>query len=211
MRTDSLICVLAADSAPRRSFELRFVSMLTCGILVAAFTFLFLVGFRHDIIVAAQSLRFLFKFVVMLALAVIASAIARRSGDPIGKMQSWMTAIVFIPVLLAGAVVLELLAIPSSEWIHRLIGHDAWRCMTLIPLLSAGPLACLLLALRDGAPARPGFAGAMAGLGASGIAATLYAMNCADDSPLFIATWFSLAILVVTVAGYLTGRRLLAW
>jgi hypothetical protein len=51
----------------------------------------------------------------------------------------------------------------------------------------------------------------MAGLGASGIAATLYATNCADDSPLFIATWFSLAILVVTVAGYLTGRRLLAW
>jgi len=166
---------------------------------------------RVNILVAAQSLRFLFKFVVMLALAVIASAIARRSGDPIGKMQRWMKAIAFIPVLLAGAVVLELLAIPSDEWINRLIGHDAWRCMTLIPFLSAGPLACLLLALRDGAPARPGFAGAMAGLGASGIAATLYAMNCADDSPLFIATWFSLAILVVTVAGYLTGRRLLAW
>jgi hypothetical protein len=211
MRTDSLIGILAADSAPRRSFELRFVSMLACGIVVAAFTFLFLVGFRHDIAVAAQSLRFLFKFVVMLALAVIASAIARRSGDPIGKMQSWMKAVAFIPVLLAGAVVLELLAIPSGDWIDRLIGHDAWRCMTLIPLLSAGPLACLLFALRDGAPARPGFAGAMAGLGASGIAATLYAMNCADDSPLFIATWFSLAILVVTVAGYLTGRRLLAW
>ena len=211
MRTDNLICVLAADSAPRRSFELQFVLMVTCGIAVAAITFLVLVGFRHDILLAIQSFRFLFKFVVMLALAMTASATAHRSGDPIGNTRRWMKTIAISPILLAVAVVLELFVVPSGEWSNRLVGHDAWRCMTLIPLLSAGPLVCLLLALRQGAPARPGWAGAMAGLAASGIAATFYATNCADDSPLFIATWFSLAILVVTVAGYLTGRRVLAW
>jgi hypothetical protein len=51
----------------------------------------------------------------------------------------------------------------------------------------------------------------MAGLAAGGIAATFYATNCADDSPLFVATWFSLATLIVAASGYLMGRRLLAW
>jgi len=211
MKTENLICILAADAALRRSFASRFASMLACGIAIAAIAFLSLVGFRHDLPEAAQSLRFLFKFVVMLGLAVIAIVIARRSGSPNGDMRRWTKAIAFIPMLLAGAVVLELVSLPSGEWAHRLVGHDAWRCMALIPFLSAGPLACMLVALRHGAPAQPGLAGAMAGLAASGIATTLYAMNCADDSPLFIATWFSLAILIVTTAGYLAGRRLLVW
>jgi hypothetical protein len=211
MRTENLICVLTADAAPSRSFASRFVLMLASGIAIAAVAFLGLVGFRHDLLAAAQSLRFLFKVVVMLGLALTAIAIARRSGDPNGNMHRWTKAIAFIPILLAGAVALELVALPSGEWANRLVGHEAWRCMTLIPFLSAGPLACLLLALRHGAPAEPGLAGAMAGLAASGIAATLYATNCTDDSPLFVATWFSLAILIVTAAGYLAGRRLLVW
>jgi len=211
MRTGHLINVLAEDAAARPSFEQHFVRMLACGIAVAAVTFLLLVGFRHDILTAVHSPRFLFKFVVTLALAVTASAVARRAGDPSGNIYGWITAVAFVPVLLAAAVALELVAVPSGEWMQRLIGHDAWRCVVLIPFLSAGPLSCLLLALRQGAPMRPGFAGAMAGLGASGIAATFYAANCTDDSPLFIAAWFSLAILIVTATGYLAGRRLLAW
>jgi hypothetical protein len=211
MRTNRLISALAADAAFRRGFRSRFALMLGCGIAVAAAAFFVLVGFRHDLLQAVQSLRFLFKFVVTMVLAVSATAIAQRSGDPSRNIGPWMKAMAFAPIFLAGAVGLELVATPSAEWAGRLIGHDAWRCMTLIPFLSIGPLACLLLALRHGAPARPGFAGAIAGLGASGIAATLYATNCADDSPLFIATWFSLAVLSVTAAGYLTGRRLLAW
>jgi hypothetical protein len=211
MRTDHLIDVLAADAAPRRNFGRHFVRMLACGFVIASATFLLLVGVRHDILVAVDSPRFLFKYVVMLALAVTASAGTHRAGDPSGNLYPWMKAVALVPILLAGAIVLELVTVPSGEWGHRLIGHDAWRCMMLIPFLSAGPLGCLLLALRQGAPTRPGFAGAMAGLCASGIAATLYAANCTDDSPLFIATWFSLAILIVTAAGYLAGRRLLTW
>ena len=41
--------------------------------------------------------------------------------------------------------------------------------------------------------------------------ATLYAFHCFDDSPLFVATWYTLATLVVTAAGALVGRRLLRW
>jgi hypothetical protein len=68
-----------------------------------------------------------------------------------------------------------------------------------------------MMVLRHGAPSNPGWTGATAGLAASGIAATLYASNCNDDSPLFVATWYPIAILAVSAAGYLIGRRVLKW
>jgi hypothetical protein len=46
---------------------------------------------------------------------------------------------------------------------------------------------------------------------AGGLAAALYALQCTDDSPLFIVTWYSLAIAAVTLIGTLAGRRLLRW
>ena len=93
----------------------------------------------------------------------------------------------------------------------HLVGHNARHCLTLIPLLSFGPLACLLAALHKGAPSSPGLAGAVAGLAASGIAATFYAANCTDDSALFVMTWYPIATLIVTIGGYLVGRNLLRW
>jgi len=108
-------------------------------------------------------------------------------------------------------VLIELLIVPASQWMPRLIGHNADRCLVLIPFLSIGPLACILIALRRGAPSSPGLTGAVAGLAASGIAATFYAANCRDDSPLFLVTWYPIAILMVTTIGYLIGRKLLNW
>jgi len=43
------------------------------------------------------------------------------------------------------------------------------------------------------------------------LAAALYALHCTDDSPLFVATWYSLAIAGVTVLGWAVGSRLLRW
>ncbi len=54
-------------------------------------------------------------------------------------------------------------------------------------------------------------AGSIAGLAASGIAATFYAANCTDDSALFVITWYPIAALIVTTTGYLVGRKLLRW
>jgi hypothetical protein len=53
--------------------------------------------------------------------------------------------------------------------------------------------------------------GAVAGLLAGGLAATLYATHCPDDSPLFVAIWYSLAIALVVLAGAVVGRRVLRW
>jgi hypothetical protein len=91
----------------------------------------------------------------------------------------------------------------------RLVGSNSRVCMTAIPLLSLPLLAAALAALRHGAPTRPAVAGAVAGLLSAGLAATLYASHCTDDSPLFVATWYTLATLLVTAIGALAGSRVL--
>jgi len=118
----------------------------------------------------------------------------------------------YVPfTLLLMALACELMVTPPSLWMSKLVGHNSLHCLSLIPLFAIGPLAALLYALRQGAPARPGLAGVLAGLAASGIAAIFYATNCTDDSPLFVATWYSLATAIVAGIGYVAGSRLLRW
>jgi hypothetical protein len=91
----------------------------------------------------------------------------------------------------------------------RLIGDNSRVCMTAIPLMSLPLLAAALIGLRRGAPSRPAVAGAIAGLLSAGFAATLYASHCTDDSPLFVATWYTIATALVTAVGALVGSKVL--
>ena len=81
----------------------------------------------------------------------------------------------------------------------------------MIPLLSLPTFATVLYGLRSGAPASPMIAGAICGLLSAGIAATLYASHCTDDSPLFVALWYPIGFALMTMLGALIGRRLLRW
>ena len=211
MKTDDLIELLVKDLAPSWRFRSIVAWAVAGGILIAAVLFFAGVGFRPDISEAVESNRFLFKFCVTVLLAVTAIWVTLSVGRPVGRLAHRGVALAIAPALLACAAVVELLVLPESQWMPRLIGNNARHCLTLIPLLSVGPLACLLAALRKGAPSSPGLAGAVAGLAASGIAATFYAANCTDDSALFVITWYSIATLIVTTAGYLIGRKLLRW
>lgn len=105
----------------------------------------------------------------------------------------------------------EPLTTQAQSWMPRLLGHNARHCVSLIPLLSLPMLICLLAALRRGAPLHPTLAGASAGLVAGGLSTLLYALTCQDDSPLFVATWYSTAIAIVTTAAACVGRRALRW
>jgi hypothetical protein len=211
VKTDDLIDLLAKDSDRPWGFRSMLAGAVAGGIIVAAILFFIGIGFRPDIFEAVKSNRFQFKFVVTVSLAVSAIFVAQSVGRPGGSLAHRGLALAIAPALLACAAAVELLVLPENQWMPHLVGHNARYCLTLIPLLSIGPLACLLAALREGAPSSPGLAGAVAGLAASGIAATFYAANCTDDSALFVITWYPIATLIVTTAGYLIGRTLLRW
>jgi hypothetical protein len=210
VKTDNLIELFVKDLTPWR-FRSVVAWAVVGGTIIAAILFFAGVGFRPDISEAVTSGRFLFKFVVTASLAVTAIWVTLSIGRPEGGLAQRGLALSIAPALLACAAAIELMVLPESQWMPHLVGRNARMCLTVIPVLSIGPLACLLAALRAGAPSRPGLAGAIAGLAASGIAATFYAANCTDDSALFVMTWYPIATLIVTTAGYLVGRKLLRW
>ena len=119
----------------------------------------------------------------------------------------WLLA---LPVGLLGIGIVADFAVPQRvNWEGRLVGSNSMACMSSIPLFSAPFLIATLLMLRKGATSHPMLLGALAGLMSAGLGATLYASHCADDSPLFVATWYTLAAAFVTLVGAMAGRRVL--
>lgn len=212
MKTEDLIKAMKADVA-RPPMPLASAWWLALGgaTLLAAIAFFLLIGPRADISQAAQTIRFLFKFVPTLLTAAVAFALLRSLSRPDiepGRPFRWLMA---TPLVLAAAVVAELIAVPSEQWGTVWWGSNIAICLTFIPLIGIGPLAVFLLALRHGAPTRPGLAGTVAGLLAGGLAATFYAAHCTDDSPLFVATWYSIAVAGLAALGGIIGRRVARW
>lgn len=210
MNTEDLIHALVADgSRPVVPIERTLLRASGAAFILAGLS-LFLRHPRLDIVAAFSSAPFVFKVILMLVLTgtcIVAFVDAARPVSAPGRHLALMLA----PLLLTGGVLAELVTAPSAAWSARLIGHNAAHCLTFIPLISLAPLACLLLALRSGAPRHPTLAGASAGLLAGALGATVYALTCPDDSPLFIAAWYSGALAIIATTSAAIGRRLLRW
>lgn len=209
MKTDDLIRALASDriEAPRPQRAVAWA--LAAGVGLSVLAFALALGPRPDIAQAATTLRFVFKPVLMLALAGLAWLVLLRLAEPGARTRSWL--LLLVPAALVLAVTSELASLPPAAWSAAMIGSNWPFCLTLVPLLSVPPAVALLLALRGSAPTHPALAGGAAGLVAGGFAAALYALNCTDDSPLFVALWYSIAIAIVTLASARAGARLLRW
>lgn len=212
METDGLIRALAADNTSRGVSMTRAWWTAGCAaVAVAAIVFFASIGPRPDFATVAGTPRFLFKFVATLSLLLTAFAALRVLARPGGSTRSALAMLMMAPALLVVAVVAEVMVVPTNQLGSRWLGSNALLCMTFIPLIGIGPLAAAILLLRHAAPTRPTIAGAVGGLAAGGIAATFYAAHCIDDSPLFVATWYPLAILVLTAAGTIAGKVWLRW
>ncbi len=214
MRTEDLIYALAEDHAARPqpgSLQRTFGVAVAVGLTIAAIAFALTLGVRPDISRAMQTWRFDFKLVMTATLAITSAWLVWRLSRPAVDARPAEMAMAMAPLLLLCAVIYELWSVPEPEWLPRAIGSNSVACLLSISFLSLAPLGGAFYALRQGAPLRPGFAGAAAGLLASALAAMLYALHCPDDSPLFGAIWYSAAIALVTVTGMIAGRRFLRW
>jgi len=210
METEQLIRTLAADNAHRaRPVGLVLALALLAAAPVSMAMFLTELGVRPDVMTAMHNPFFDLKFVVTLALAISAIVVSLHLSRPEASLKGWAW-LLLIPVgILATAMAGEMMMPQRLPMMTRLIGSNSRVCMTAIPLLSLPLLAAALIGLRHGAPTRPAVAGAIAGLLSAGLAATLYASHCTDDSPLFVATWYPIAIALVTAIGALAGSRVL--
>jgi hypothetical protein len=211
MKTEALIRALALDAARPFVPVRRLLAIALCGGVTASLLlFALLLQPRPDIASALYSPGFCLKVAAAACLALTALALLGELARPLPRNRS-LGLLAIAPLLLAAGVAIELATFPSDTWHARLVGRNALHCLALVPLLAAAPAGCLFFALRRAAPARPGLAGAVAGLSAGGIGAILYALTCPDDSPLFVSTWYSLAIAVVTGVCFMLARRWLRW
>ena len=213
MRTEQLIRALAADGGKAGvPLGQRLAAALAVGLAASAVLFAWMLGPRPDFAsVLVSDARFGLKFLVALTLATAAAGLALRLVRPGAASGLWWVAMLAAPMLLLLGIAYELASMPAATWLPRLIGRNAVVCLTSVPLLAAPILAAMLFILRDGAPLRPALAGAAAGLAAGGLGAALYAAHCTDDSPLFVAAWYGVAIAAVAAAGALAGARWLRW
>ena len=210
MDTDQLIRTLSADNTHRTrpvGFALM-LALLAAG-SVSLLMFFAELGIRPDVMTAMRNPFFGLKFAVTLALAIAAIAVSLHLSRPEASLRGFGWLLLIPAGLLTAGIGGEMMMPQRLPMLTRLIGSNSRVCLTVIPLLSLPILVGALIGLRHGAPARPALAGAVAGLLSAGFAATLYASHCTDDSPLFVATWYTISTALVTAVGALAGSRLL--
>ena len=210
METDQLIRTLAADNAHRaRPVGFVLALALLAAAPVSVGIFFAGLGVRPDVMTAMHNPFFDLKFAVTLALAISAIAVSLHLARPEASLHGWAWLLLIPAGILVAGISGEMMMPQRLPMMTRLVGSNSRLCMMAIPLMSLPLLAAALFGLRHGAPARPAVAGAIAGLLAAGLAATLYASHCTDDSPLFVATWYSIATAAVAAIGALAGSRVL--
>src|SRR5262249_33981686 len=110
MKTDDLIRAMTSDLAPPGpSIERRFAVALLPGVLVALALFAVTLGPRGDLALVAGDMRFLFKFVVTLLLALCSALLVWRLVRPGAPARLQIATLAFVPLVLAagGLVVSE--------------------------------------------------------------------------------------------------------
>jgi hypothetical protein len=212
VKTSELITALAADPVPEPiRLGRRVGAALVVGFVGSLALYVPMLGPRPDIAAASDTMRFWLKFVDSFAFAAPTLLLTLRLAHPDAKPKVLALWLLAPFILLAAGVIAELMLMPQTTWMPRLVGSNAMHCMTMIPMLAAPVLVALIVALRAGAPLHPGLTGALAGAAAAGVGGLLYASSCPDDSPLFVGTWYPLATLICMGVGALSGRRFLAW
>jgi len=214
MRTDELINTLVADHAAQpgpKPVGHGLVMAIIGGLAISYALFSLTLGVRPDFISALGTWRYDMKLGVNLVLMIAATWVALRLSRPTATPLTAMRALMVPVLLLLAAVLYELVTVSVSAWPSRAMGVNGVMCVASILFLSLLPLTATIYALRQGAPTSPAVMGAVGGLLAGALGATVFAMHCTNDSPLFVAIWYALAIGLMSIFGLLVGKRALRW
>ncbi len=210
MNTSQLINALSLDSGRPPFLGRSWSVTVGLGFMAAVLLMAVTLEPRPDLMQVAMTWRFLAKLALGMSLAGVSLAMARQVSRPeMSSVPFWLGAIPL--AVMCQASLAELILVPASEWLPRMIGSNALWCLSYIPILSLPPLAITLGTMRYGATTNPGMAGAIAGLFSGALGATAYALHCDDDSPFFVALWYSIGIACVCAIGSLVARRVLRW
>lgn len=212
MKTEDLITRLAAEAPATAPISGGRVVMagLLAG-LPALALLLGLLGMRPDFMAAMAVPVTTLKMVLPAAIALLAGGAALRLMRPEGRVGLAGPALAGLALVALALVVWRLVVLSAPQIPVALMGRTAPQCLFLLLGLATGPFLAVFWGLRAGASTRPALTGGLAGLAAGGAAATLYALHCPEDDPLFFVFWYGGAILLSGLAGMVAGARGLRW
>ena len=213
MKTDDLIDVLSTNVQPvdpqriTRNLQIAIIA----GLSLALVSGIAALGVRWDVRNPGAFGFLVLKVAFGVAVTILGAHYLLKHARPGGEMRSWilLTGVPFVAVMaLAGA---SLISAPASHWDDMVMGEQWLECLLSIPVIAVAPFAVIMWAVRKAAPTNLTRTGALAGLVAGGVSAIAYALHCTDDSLPFVALWYGGTIVLCTLAGALTGPRLLRW
>ena len=210
MKTEDLIGALAADTLPRTSVRQRLARAVPAAVLLSLAAFLAVWGTRPDLAAVLASSTVV-KTLAPLLLAGLAGALALGLSRPEARPTGRTLALGAFAAAILAAFVTALARAGDMGLVASLAKPSLAICLLSIPVLSLPILAGALWALSAGAPLRPGRAGAVAGLAAGGLSASIYSFYCDQDAALFFLPAYAVAILFVALIGSVAGARMLAW
>jgi hypothetical protein len=213
MNTDRLIDMLSTNLEPVKSGQLwkTLGWAIVIGLVAAFGVMLACFGIRSDLVAGNHSGALALKIVFALSLVGTGAAFLIKSMVP-GQQEGHRFALIFLPFFAAGAtafaIVVRQPALASGGMIE---GAAVALCLFCIPFLAIIPFALLIWALRKGAPTDLRRSGAVAGLVAGAIGATVYSFSCPSDSWLFVFLGYTAAVALCSIVGAQVGPRLLRW
>ena len=212
MKTGHLIEALAADARiGRGTIATTAAIALSASALLTMVIFFGVMGLRPDIGSRAVLAAVGDKLAVTLSMAAVGLILTMRLTRPEALGKKSLLLLLLPVAVLATVVAANFWQSGATGWQQHMIGKNGLHCLMAIPMLGILPLAAVVLTLARGAVTQHASAGIAAGVAAAGISASFYALYCPDDSPLFIALWYSAATLILVGAGYAVCRRMLRW
>jgi len=212
LKTDDLINLLVKDL---NSFSIRpstaILAALLAGATLASIFLILIPGCRPDFTVIFSIARFPITATLPLFFTTCAAAALTRLTRPAVLVGPWLWMLLAVSILLAAAGLVEVASISTRSLIPAFSGWQFLQTLGHLIILSIAPLLCLVAALLQAAPTRPGLAGALAGLTAGGIAVTLHMAFASDDGSLFSALAYSIAMTLVCLTGTVVGTVFLKW
>jgi hypothetical protein len=209
--TDDLIRSMAMEAGLGRAhagmwFERRLGFAAVAALVIGAGLAILLFGIAPTLATAPPGALFWHKVVCALTLAAGGFLLVCSLARPDGSGRP-------VAALLPGATLLAFGGITDQSGFPVMgqSGQSVPICLGAIVLLSLPALALILGVLRTGAPTRPTMAGTVAGLMSGALGAAAYAVACKNDGGLFVAIWYSTAIVIVGALGAIVGRRVLLW
>ncbi len=212
MKTDDLIRAMAADRTRQRPVDQILALALAVGAAAAALLFWGAYGVRPDLAEALRQAGTIAKHLFPAAILVAAFGACLRLARPEARPGVWGWAVAATLGLGLAAFLGAALTRPASDWVSGIAGrHGPLVCLIGVPSVSLPVLAAAFWALRRGASLHPRLSGALAGVLAGAAGASVYAVNCIEDDPMFWGLWYLAGIGIVGLAGAALGPRMLRW